>query len=222
MSNLIPDYSALPEPARILGHWLLLLKKPGEALELNPAQIGLGADQIQQNVYLLNRFSCRKYAVRSLAKPSGTRPRAGKRKLKPAEPLKVVLKAVDDGSTRHTEAIRQERIAAIRERAGRMPVWRIAEEIGISENNVRFIAVDNQISINYYRVLWDEQREQELLSLVRQNMSSTEIGKLYGITAGAIEMQLAKMRKRGVEVPARMRGGYRHGKRTNKDGHNKG
>lgn len=206
------NYEFLPPAIQSIGHWLLLLEDPGEAMSFDPVVMGVKAESIQAYVYKINRSGERKYAVRAGVKREGSRhpQRMGKRKFRGDEPLLVFLRATTD-SKKGTppELAKAQRLDAIRERAGKMPAWKIAEELGMSTSNLLLTAAKNKISINYYRVLWTEAHERELLNLVAQGMSSAELGKIYGVTGGAIEMQLIKMRKRGVPVPARMRGGHR-------------
>lgn len=124
---------------------------------------------------------------------------------------------VDD--MRLSGAEKRQRIETIRELAGTMSNWEIADRLGITPTNLTYIASTNKISLKYFdkRDTWTPERDEALVGYVMQGMPSKEIGKLLGISRGAVDMRLARLRANKPDLPQRQPGGYRHGAQWNDD-----
>lgn len=58
-----------------------------------------------------------------------------------------------------------ERLPGIARRAGKMPAWQIAEEVGLGVCRMRTIANQSGISVAYHKLKWTPHEESELLRL---------------------------------------------------------
>lgn len=87
------------------------------------------------------------------------------------------------------------KLDAIRERAGKMPPWQIAEETGVSEAMVKWYATTNGISLALYRTAWTDPEIAHVSAMKQEGKSHAEIGKWYGVSASAIEILLYRTRK---------------------------
>lgn len=87
------------------------------------------------------------------------------------------------------------KLDAIRERAGKMPPWQIAEETGISEAMVKWYATTNGISLALYRTGWSDAEREQAAAMRASGMTYAAVGKAFGVSAGAIEVLLYRTRK---------------------------
>lgn len=109
--------------------------------------------------------------------------------------------------------VTQERAERLRPLAGTMTDWEIAEIMQLPVSTLHYVARQNGISLRFIKKEWTPERCDLLKALVAEGKTSGQCAEVLGVTRPAIDIQLAKMRKRGDDVADRLAnwGGYRNG-----------
>lgn len=95
---------------------------------------------------------------------------------------------------------RLKREAAIREVAGTMPAWQIAEKFKVSENNLQSICSRAGISLAFYQVHYTEEDKAKVLAARREGHSLAAIGKMVGRSEGSVSALLSNLKIRKGEI----------------------
>jgi len=88
-------------------------------------------------------------------------------------------------------------IQVVTDSAGKEPAWSIGERLGLSQQGVQYYAAAAGVSLAFQKLHWTEEHNRQLIDLRRWGMTEKAIGELTGRTAGAVHMQLMKLRKEG-------------------------
>lgn len=115
--------------------------------------------------------------------------------------------------------VTQERAERLRPLAGTMTDWEIAAIMQIPVSTLHYVARQNGISLRFIKKEWTTERCDLLKTLVAEGKTSGQCAEALGVSRPAIDIQLAKMRKRGDDVADRLAnwGGYRNGYRWEPD-----
>lgn len=97
----------------------------------------------------------------------------------------------------------QQTIEAIRERAGKMTVHFIADELGLTVNSTNWYACKNGISLNVLKIRWSRERCAHLLKRLKEGVTLANIAKEFGISQAGITNQMGRLRAAGMEMPAK-------------------
>lgn len=94
---------------------------------------------------------------------------------------------------------RLKREAAIREVAGTMPAWQIAEKFNVSEKNLQALCSRAGISLAFYHKPYSEEQKALIVELRAAGMLLSDIARQIGRSEGAISALLSNMKVRSGE-----------------------
>lgn len=111
------------------------------------------------------------------------------------------------------ETERTQRLAAVRERAGKMNMYQICHETGLTPGQVTWIAQTNGISLAFYQrnPELSAKQQQTIVEMHAKGHTAKQIGEALGVTVKHAERMIRNMRKDGADLPPRPHGGYRNG-----------
>lgn len=97
---------------------------------------------------------------------------------------------------------RLKREAAIREVAGTMPAWQVAERFGIKETTLQEFCSRVGISLAFYHIPYTEEDRAYIIKARSEGMLLSDIAKHVGRSEGAVSALLSNLKNRaaGYEV----------------------
>lgn len=104
-------------------------------------------------------------------------------------------------------------VAAVRQRAGKMNMYQICHETGLTPGQVTWIAQQNKLSLAFSQRNPQAKAHQEetVIRMHGQQCTAPEIAAALGVTKKHVHAIIGDLRRRGVDLPARPKGGYRRG-----------
>lgn len=92
------------------------------------------------------------------------------------------------------------REAQIREIAGTMPAWKVAEHFGIKETTLQEFCSRAGISLAFYHIPYTPEEREIIITARRDGMLLSEIAKKVGRSEGAVSALLSNIKTRGQEA----------------------
>lgn len=82
--------------------------------------------------------------------------------------------------------------------AGKVPAWKLAEKVGISQSRVAFYATRMGISLAHYRPRYEDEENARIIDMRKSGMTQKAIAETLGRPVSGVRAKLNQLKQEGM------------------------